>query len=101
MGQALWLYYRCNLSHRDIEDLLAERSIAMKYAVVVHHEESTAYGVSVLDLPGCFSAGDSFDEAVVSALRTRLRLCSNAGAFIEVVDGPLRLRSWREKAVWR
>ena len=25
MGQALWLYYRFNLSHRDIEDLLTER----------------------------------------------------------------------------
>jgi len=24
---AVWLYYRCNLSHRDIEDLLAERGI--------------------------------------------------------------------------
>jgi putative transposase len=27
VGQALWLYYRFNLSHRDIEDLLAERGI--------------------------------------------------------------------------
>jgi putative transposase len=25
VGQALWLYYRFNPSHRDIEDLLAER----------------------------------------------------------------------------
>ena len=24
---AVWLYYRFNLSHRDIEDLLAERGI--------------------------------------------------------------------------
>ena len=29
MGQALWLYYRFNLSHRDIEDLLAERGITV------------------------------------------------------------------------
>ncbi len=36
----------------------------MKYAVVVHHEEGSAFGVSVPDLPGCFSAGDSFDEAL-------------------------------------
>ena len=27
MGQALWLYYRFSLSHRDKEDLLAERGI--------------------------------------------------------------------------
>jgi putative transposase len=28
---AVWLYYRFNLSHRDIEDLLAERGIVVSY----------------------------------------------------------------------
>ena len=28
---AVWLYYRFNLSHRDIEDLLAERGVAVSY----------------------------------------------------------------------
>jgi len=28
---AVWLYYRFNLSHRDIEDLLAERGIQVSY----------------------------------------------------------------------
>ncbi len=28
---AVWLYHRFNLSHRDIEDLLAERRIAVSY----------------------------------------------------------------------
>jgi putative transposase len=27
VGQALWLYYRFDLGHRDIEDLLAEGGI--------------------------------------------------------------------------
>jgi len=27
---SVWLYYRFNLSHRDIEDLLVERSIIIK-----------------------------------------------------------------------
>ena len=27
ISSAVWLYYRFNLSHRDIEDLLAERGI--------------------------------------------------------------------------
>ncbi|MEH6519476.1 MAG: hypothetical protein V7742_22595 [Halioglobus sp.] len=27
VSYAVWLYYRFNLSHRDIEDLLAERGI--------------------------------------------------------------------------
>jgi len=28
---AVWLYYRFNLSHRDIEDLLSERGIDVSY----------------------------------------------------------------------
>lgn len=28
---AVWLYHRFNLSHRDIEDLLAERGITVSY----------------------------------------------------------------------
>ena len=27
----VWLYYRFNLSYRDIEDLVAERSITVSY----------------------------------------------------------------------
>jgi len=30
-GFALWLYHRCNLSSRDIEDLMAERGTAVSY----------------------------------------------------------------------
>ena len=29
ISHAVWLYYRFNLSHRDIEDLLAERGITV------------------------------------------------------------------------
>ena len=29
ISHAVWLYHRCNLSHRDIEDLLAERGITV------------------------------------------------------------------------
>ena len=33
----------------------------MFYPIVIHKDPETAYGVSVPDLPGCFSAGDSFE----------------------------------------
>ncbi len=54
----------------------------MKYAVVVHHDEDSAYGVSVPDLPGCFSAGDSFDEAldnVIEAIELHLEGLAEEG----------------------
>lgn len=31
ISHAVWLYYRFNLSHRDIEDLLSERGIEVSY----------------------------------------------------------------------
>ena len=31
ISHAVWLYYRFNLSHRDIEDLLAERGVFVSY----------------------------------------------------------------------
>ena len=54
----------------------------MKYAVVVHHDEGSAYGITVPDLPGCFSAGDSFDEAlenVVEAIEFHLEGLADEG----------------------
>ena len=31
---AVWLYHRFNLSHRDIEDMLAEREITVSYEAI-------------------------------------------------------------------
>lgn len=39
----------------------------MNYPVVLHKDDSSDYGVVVPDLPGCFSAGRTLDEALLSA----------------------------------
>ncbi len=36
----------------------------MRYPVVIHKDPESAYGVTVPDLPGCFSAGDTMDDAL-------------------------------------
>lgn len=36
----------------------------MHYPVVVHKDEESAFGVIVPDIPGCFSAGDTYEEAL-------------------------------------
>ena len=38
----------------------------MRFPIVVHKDDTSGYGVSVPDLPGCFSAGDSLDDAIES-----------------------------------
>ena len=39
----------------------------MQFAIVMHKDKSSDYGVTVPDLPGCFSAGGSVDEALAMA----------------------------------
>jgi putative transposase len=34
ISYAVWLYYRFNMSHRDVEDLLAERGITVSYETI-------------------------------------------------------------------
>jgi predicted RNase H-like HicB family nuclease len=40
----------------------------MRYPVVIHKDPDSDYGVTVPDLPGCFSAGATMDEALVNAV---------------------------------
>lgn len=40
----------------------------MRYPVVIHKDPDSDYGVTVPDLPGCFSAGESIDEALAQAV---------------------------------
>ena len=37
------------------------------YIALVHKDEGTSCGVSFPDVPGCISAGDTFEDAVVNA----------------------------------
>ncbi|AHB11135.1 type II toxin-antitoxin system HicB family antitoxin [Zymomonas mobilis] len=40
----------------------------MRYPVAIEPDtKSTAFGIVVPDLPGCFSAGDTMDEAIANA----------------------------------
>ena len=40
----------------------------MRFPVVLHSDDGVRYGVTVPDLPGCFSAGDTFDDALGSVV---------------------------------
>jgi len=36
----------------------------MKYPIVIHKDPKSDYGVTIPDLPGCFSAGSTIEEAM-------------------------------------
>lgn len=35
----------------------------MKYPIAIHKDKNSCYGVTIPDLPGCFSAGYTLEEA--------------------------------------
>ena len=39
----------------------------MKYPVIIHKDDNSDYGVAFPDLPGCFSAGETIEEALSNA----------------------------------
>ena len=56
----------------------------MRYPVAIHHEENTSFGVTIPDIEGCFSAGDTFDEALNNAeeaIKAHLGYLSEEGIF--------------------
>ena len=40
----------------------------MNYPIVIHKDKSTLYGVIVPDLSGCFSSGETIEEAKSNAV---------------------------------
>lgn len=40
----------------------------MRYPVVIHKDRDSDYGITVPDLPGCFSAGETMDDALAQAV---------------------------------
>ena len=39
----------------------------MKYTLIIHKDDNSDYGVTIPDLPGCFSAGLTLDESLENA----------------------------------
>jgi len=40
----------------------------MRYPIVIHKDFNSDYGVTIPDLPGCFSAGETMDDALIQAV---------------------------------
>ena len=76
-GFGAWLDQK-NLPRRELANRL--NCCMTHYVAIVEEEEGKAFGVWFPDLPGCVSAGDTLDEAMLNAAEA-LELW--AGAMIE------------------
>ena len=77
----------------------------MKYPVLIHKESSSDFGVTVPDLPGCYSAGITMEEALESAQEAVLTHVEGLMMDQEPIPTPSSVESllpeWNEKgAVW-
>lgn len=60
----------------------------MQYPIFIHKDPDSDYGVIVPDLPGCFSAGSSLEEAIKNAKEAIE--CHLEGLFIDCEEIPLQ-----------
>ena len=71
----------------------------MRYPIVIEPgTDTTAFGVIVPDLPGCFSAGDSLDEAVLGAEEAAAAWIDSALDAGEAIPAPSSLEALRRNS---
>ena len=63
----------------------------MRYPVFIEKDSSSDYGITVPDLPGCFSAGSTIDEAVNNAEEAILTHIEGLLMDDEVVPAPSKI----------
>jgi predicted RNase H-like HicB family nuclease len=76
----------------------------MRYPVAIEAgDDKTAFGVVIPDLPGCFSAGDTLDEALIGAEEAAaawIDATLDAGGAIPAPSTLDKLRNDKEFAGW-
>lgn len=73
----------------------------MRYPIVIEHgTDTTAYGVIVPDLPGCFSAGDTLDEAITNAPEAIALWIESALDDGQSIPQPSALEELRASSEW-
>jgi predicted RNase H-like HicB family nuclease len=72
--------------------------LTVRYPIVIEPgSETTAFGVVVPDLPGCFSAGDTLDDAVAGAEEAAAAWVDAALDAGEAIPAPSDLETIRGK----
>ena len=77
----------------------------MRFIVVLHTDDGQRFGVTVPDLAGCFSAGDSLDDALHSALEAidmHVESLVEAGSAMPALSplGQLQAKPEYARGVW-
>jgi predicted RNase H-like HicB family nuclease len=69
----------------------------MRYPVIIHKNRGSDYGVTVPDLPGCFSAGETLEEALGNAEEAILTHIEGLLLDDDIVPSPTDVETLRRK----
>ena len=73
----------------------------MRYPIAIEPgTDTTAFGVVIPDLPGCFSAGDTLDEAVAGAEEAAAAWIDTALDAGEAIPAPTSLDAMRRNPAY-
>ena len=64
----------------------------MELAVILHKDEHSVFGVTVPDVPGCFSWGDSIEEAILNtreAIKAHVDALLSEGMPVDIEQTPI------------
>lgn len=73
----------------------------MKYSIVIHKDKGSDYSVAIPDLPGCFSAGETIEEAITMAQEAAE--CHIEGMLMdaEPIPTPMDIEKHRENSDYK
>jgi len=73
----------------------------MNYPVVIHKDNDSDYGVTVPDLPGCFSAGSTLEESLENVKEAIM--CHAEGLMLdgEPVPSPTSIENHRDNELFK
>ncbi len=69
----------------------------MRYPVFIEKDKDSDYGVTIPDLPGCFSAGTTLDEAISNAREAILTHIEGLLMDDEVLNTPSEIEVLKDK----
>jgi predicted RNase H-like HicB family nuclease len=69
----------------------------MNYPVIIRKDINSDYGVEIPDLPGCFSAGSSIDEAIENTREAILFHIEGLIEDNETIPGPSKIENFKSK----
>jgi len=69
----------------------------MRYPIIIHKDSGSDYGVTVPDLPGCYSAGSTLDAALLNSEEAILTHVEGLMLDDELIPNPSPLERYNNK----